>query len=310
MECHGAALLLLSLPGPARPLPAPADPCAGGFDTFEECWGERQEEFCRTEAGTWALCIPDPEPEPQAADCLSTARHCFTAGPAAWGGCYRAVLACGHPEPPHPEEEGEGDCSHYMDLCFDYNDPEDCSTMFQVCFHQDEKHGGEHGGEHGGDYGGEYGGGYGGDGGQEAAAASCVDSVRYCLSEGAEQGHCLHLILHCDAVVEEPAGCYHGVRHCLEENPYQVERCGGLAEGCRAEEQHSAEECYSTAEHCLETPGGAGHPTCLALVSGCYSRQELQAGCLAGMSACLTGDRLTHPACHAQLRLCLASHWK
>ena len=45
-----SSLLPISLPLPAEDR---QDPCFSGFDNFEECWGEKVEEFCSTEVRQW-----------------------------------------------------------------------------------------------------------------------------------------------------------------------------------------------------------------------------------------------------------------
>jgi len=276
---------------------------------FEECWGKKQEEVCKSEAGDWAMCVQEEEeedevhPDPRQ-ECLHRARQCFsTGGVYVWGKCYRAVLTCIHPVTlPEKEEEEhhhhhqdeehedhEHDCSYYMDHCFDYNDAEACSTMFDVCFVKEETEEEE---EHHG---------------EEERQPSCVESVRYCLEEGAEEGKCLNLILYCtqDYLVEEIPGCYHRVSHFLEEHSYDLELCRDLVEECGAQEEHyTQEDCYSNAEQCLETEHGSQHPVCLSLISYCYSLQETRT-CLADMELCLTQDLLPNSSCHHQLGICL-----
>ena len=248
-----------------------------------------------SQAGGWALCASPDTPE-HSGSCLDRARQCFAdGGVEVWGGCYRAVLSCAHPAP-HPEEEQEeqeekANCAYYMDLCFDYSDDAACSTMFDICFHKEEELEEDHDGE------------------EAAESVSCVDSVRYCLSEGAEQGHCLHLILYCYAEdegeeEEEDQGCYYELEQCIHH--YSLEECAGLVEECGGEEvaHYGQELCYTNAEQCLSSPGGQHHPTCLALISICYNMAE-RPTCLEEMEVCLTADEVTNAACHHQLRSCL-----
>ena len=203
---------------------------------------------------------------------------------------------------PEHEEEEEYGCSEYMDRCFDYKDQQACDTMFEVCFPtKEEEH--EHAHE---------------DEGEAEEAISCVESVHYCLSKDAEEGHCLQLILYCNPGEEEEAeashGCFPQLQQCflyhhLQDCAGLVTECGTLDDSSHyAPEGHLAsytqEECYTNSEQCLRAPEGHHHPVCINLISVCYNMQEKRT-CLGQMEVCLLEDYVHNSECHHQLQDCL-----
>ena len=231
----------------------------------------------------------------------------------AWGGCYREVLLCSHPpdyDPPqdHPEhEEEQYGCSQYMDHCFDYKDPQACDTMFEVCFpKKEEEHEHEHEYEHE----------------ETEETISCVESVHYCLSEDAEEGHCLNLILYCNPGKDEEdeheasQGCFPQLQQCFLY--HHLQDCAGLVTECGAlddsshyahkgklSSSYTQEECYTNSEQCLRAPEGHHHSVCISLISVCYSMQEEKKTCLGQMEVCLLEDYVDNSECHHQLQTCL-----
>ena len=191
-----------------------------------------------------------------------------------------------------------------MDHCFDYKDPQACDTMFEVCFPKKEE---EH--EH------EY---------EEETeeTISCVESVHYCLSEDAEEGHCLKLILYCNPGKDEEdehgasQGCFPQLQQCflyhhLQDCAGLVTECGALddsshyvQEGKLSSSYYTQEECYTNSEQCLRAPEGHHHPVCISLISVCYSMQE-ERTCLGRMEVCLLEDYVDNSECHHQLQTCL-----
>ena len=172
------------------------------------------------------------------------------------------MLLCSHPPDYHPpeahpehEEEEEYSCSEYMDRCFDYKDEKACDVMFEVCFPKKEVEY-EHDHEE--------------DNEEAEESLSCVESVHYCLSENAEEGHCLNLILYCNPgkeEEEESLGCFAQIQHCFLYR--HIEDCAGLVTECGSLEDsphyvqtvpsYTQEECYTNSEQCLRAPEGQHH---------------------------------------------------
>ena len=190
-----------------------------------------------------------------------------------------------------------------MDHCFDYKDPEACDTMFEVCFPKKEA---EH--EHE----------YEEDEEETDGTISCVESVHYCLSKDAEEGHCLKLILYCNpgkAEEEEhetSQECFPQLQECfLYHHPQHcaglVTECGALDDSSHyAQSSYTQEECYTNSEQCLRSPEGHHHPVCISLISVCYSmQQEEKKTCLGKMEFCLLDDYVDNSECHHQLQTCL-----
>ena len=227
--------------------------------------------------------------------CIAESQHCFQTSNYGFDYCFKQLAHCVHEAEDdskyeHTEEDAEHNheecgCSCLISQCFDYENKEACSYMFDICFESDvvdDEHAHNH--EEVGD---------GND-------VHCLDYVRDCINEKDDHNECIDIMSQCF----HPHSCSESVQQCISDNKYDIVKCFDIINDCSTsqEEATDVKDCYGHIEKCYVSSPEEDQEVCTALLPTCYSTTE---DCYSKARSCLVNNYVENSDCHQQLKVCL-----
>jgi len=214
--------------------------------------------------------------------CMSEVKSCFQGSDQGFDNCFKLFVSCSHDQ---HEQISSDSCSDQMERCFDYKDSAACSTMFDICFHDDQHVEEEDHGDN-----------------------SCLDNVRYCISHEDDHDNCYALMSNCIDDIDHKPPCSEKVITCIEHNPQNPGQCHHVIADCvENDEQYNARDCYDDIERCYAASHHDEDDVCSAFLPTCFAKKEdtkIQS-CYIQIESCLLDNYVANDVCHENLKTCL-----